>query len=74
MTHQPKPSRLDVLTHAMLLAVGGVRYALPSLVGVLGFGLLTRGLWLFFNYPVSLTVIDTALLALAMFSVVRGAR
>lgn len=74
MTDQPKPSRLDVLKHAMHLAVGGVRYALPDLVGVLGFGLLTRGLWLWFGEPVALTVIGTALLALAMFSVVRGAR
>lgn len=74
MTDQPKPSRLDVLKHAVHLVVDGIRQALPDLVGVLGFGLLTRGLWLWFGEPVALTVVGTALLGLAMFSAVRGAR
>ena len=51
-----------------------LRRALPDIVGVLGFGLLTRGLWLWFGEPVALTIAGTLLFALAAFAVTRGGR
>ncbi len=63
MTDQTKPPRLERL-----------RQALPDVVGVLGFGLLTRGLWLWFGQPVALTVAGTLLLALALWAVMQGGR
>lgn len=63
MTDQPKPSRLELL-----------RQALPDVVGVLGFGLLTRGLWLWFGEPVALTVAGTLLMTLGTYAAWRGGR
>ena len=63
MTDLTNPQRLELL-----------RRALPDVVGVLGFGLLTRGLWLWFGEPVALTVAGTMLFALAALAVTRGGR
>jgi hypothetical protein len=63
MTDQTNPRRLELL-----------RQALPDLVGVLGFGLLTRGLWLWFGEPVALTVVGTLLMILGTYAAVRGGR
>lgn len=63
MTDQTNPPRLESL-----------RQALPDVVGVLGFGLLTRGIWLWFGEPVALTICGALLFALAAFAVTRGGR
>jgi hypothetical protein len=63
MTDQTQPSRLEWL-----------RQALPDVVGVLGFGVLARGLWLWFGEPVALTVAGGLLCALALYAVTRGGR
>lgn len=61
MTDQTKVSRLH-----------GLKPALPDVVAVFGFGLLTRGLWLWLGEPRALTITGTLLLVLALLAVLRG--
>jgi len=63
MTDQINQPRLELLQRA-----------LPDVVGILGFSLLTRGLWLWFGEPVALTVCGTLLFAIAALAVMRGDR
>lgn len=63
MTDETKPPKLEVL-----------KEALPDLVGVLGLGLLTRGLWVWMGEPLALTVCGSLLIALSVVSIVRGGR
>ncbi len=46
--------------------------SLPDLVGILGLGLLTRGLWAWMGEPLALTVCGSLLIALSVVSIVRG--
>lgn len=63
MTDESKPPKLEAL-----------KEALPDLVGVLGLGLLTRGLWAWMGEPLALTVCGSLLIALSVASIVRGGR
>ena len=51
-----------------------LKNALPDLVGVLGLGLLTRGLWVWMGESLALTVCGSLLIVLSVASVVRGNR
>jgi len=46
--------------------------SLPDLVGILGLGLLTRGLWAWMGEPLALTVCGSLLIVLSIVSIVRG--
>ena len=46
--------------------------SLPDLVGILGLGLLTRGLRAWMGEPLALTVCGSLLIALSVVSIVRG--
>lgn len=46
--------------------------SLPDLVGILGLGLLTRGLWAWMGEPLALTVCGSLLIVLSVVSIVRG--
>lgn len=46
--------------------------SLPDLVGILGLGLLTRGLWVWMGEPLALTVCGSLLIVLSVVSIVRG--
>lgn len=48
--------------------------ALPDILGVLGLGLLTRGLWSGWGEAVALSVCGFILLTLSIVSVARGER
>lgn len=63
MTDEIKAPKLEAL-----------KQALPDIVGVLGLGLLTRGLWSWMGEPLALTVCGSLLIALSVFSIVRGDR
>lgn len=51
-----------------------LKEALPDLVGVLGLGLLTRGLWAWMGEPLALSVCGSLLIALSVASILRGGR
>ena len=63
MTDEIKAPRLEVLKESA-----------PDIIGVLGLGLLTRGLWAWMGEPLALTVCGSLLVALAVVSIVRGGR
>lgn len=63
MTDETKALKLEAL-----------KEALPDLVGVLGLGLLTRGLWAWMGEPLALSVCGTLLIALSVVSIMRGGR
>ncbi|MNJ30163.1 hypothetical protein D3C81_1894320 [compost metagenome] len=51
-----------------------LRESLPDTVGLIGFGLLARGLWVGFGESVALSVCGAILMILSVVSIVRGAR
>lgn len=56
--------------HGAALAL--VRESLPDAIGVLGFALLARGLWVGFGEAIALTVCGSLMLGLSVYSVMRG--
>jgi len=65
-TEQEAPREDEVSTLARL------RDGLPDLVGMVGFGLLARGLWVGFGEAVSLSVCGTILMGLSAYAIIRG--
>lgn len=63
MTDEIKAPRLEVLKESA-----------PDIIGVIGLGLLTRGLWAWMGEPLALTVCGSLLITLAVVSIVRGGR
>ena len=63
MTDEIKAPRLEALKESA-----------PDIIGVLGLGLLTRGLWAWMGEPLALTVCGSLLIALSVVSIVRGSR
>lgn len=63
MTNESKAPKLEAL-----------KEALPDLIGMLGLGLLTRGLWAWMGEPLALTVCGSLLITLSVVSVLRGGR
>lgn len=53
-------------------ALALVRESLPDAVGILGFGLLTRGLWVGLGEAVALAVCGAMLMGLSVYSAIRG--
>lgn len=53
-------------------ALARLRGSLPDVVGMVGFGLLARGLWVGFGEAVSLSVCGAILMALSAYAVIRG--
>ncbi|EKT4469812.1 hypothetical protein QEM11_000613 [Pseudomonas putida] len=53
-------------------ALARLRESLPDVVGMVGFGLLARGLWVGFGEAVSLSVCGVILMALSAYAVIRG--
>ncbi|WP_332730377.1 hypothetical protein [Pseudomonas sp. ESBL2] len=53
-------------------ALDRLRESLPDLVGMVGFGLLARGLWVGFGEAVSLSVCGVILMALSAYAIIRG--
>ncbi|MDN7144146.1 hypothetical protein KC131_26215 [Pseudomonas sp. JQ170] len=49
-----------------------LRESLPDAVGLIGFGLLARGLWVGFGEAVSLSVCGVILMALSIYAIRRG--
>ncbi|TFF37428.1 hypothetical protein [Pseudomonas sp. RIT623] len=49
-----------------------LRESLPDLVGMVGFGLLARGLWVGFGEAVSLSVCGGILMGLSAYAIIRG--
>lgn len=56
------------------VALSRARDLLPDAVGLVGFGLLARGLWAGFGEAVALSVCGVILMALSVASVLRGGR
>lgn len=53
-------------------AVARLRESLPDVVGMVGFGLLARGLWVGFGEAVALSACGVILMALSTYAVIRG--
>ncbi|MEX0297319.1 hypothetical protein ACF8LF_22760 [Pseudomonas putida] len=53
-------------------ALARLRESLPDVVGMVGFGLLARGLWVGFGEAVALSVCGVILMALSAYAVIRG--
>lgn len=53
-------------------ALARLRENLPDVVGMVGFGLLARGLWVGFGEAVALSVCGAILMALSAYAVIRG--
>ncbi|MGG5288836.1 hypothetical protein [Pseudomonas shirazensis] len=53
-------------------AIARLRESLPDVVGLVGFGLLARGLWVGFGEAVSLAVCGVILMALSAYAIIRG--
>lgn len=51
-----------------------LRESLPDAVGLIGFGLLARGLWVGFGEAVALSACGVILMALSVVSIMRGSR
>lgn len=51
-----------------------LKEALPDVIGMLGLGLLTRGLWAWMGEPLALTVCGALLITLSVVSILRGGR
>lgn len=49
-----------------------LRESLPDVVGMVGFGLLARGLWVGFGEAVALSVCGAILMSLSAYAVIRG--
>lgn len=54
--------------------LAALKEALPDVIGILGLGLLTRGLWAWMGEPLALTVCGALLVTLSVVSIVRGGR
>ncbi|MVF50590.1 hypothetical protein F9Z43_14950 [Pseudomonas monteilii] len=67
MTPEQEAPREDGLP-----ALARLRESLPDVVGMVGFGLLARGLWVGFGEAVSLSVCGAILMALSAYAVIRG--
>ncbi|WP_060497710.1 hypothetical protein [Pseudomonas sp. NBRC 111133] len=55
-------------------ALAHLRESLPDIVGMAGFALLARGLWIGMGEAVALSVCGMILMALSAYAVVRGGR
>ncbi|KAF4558198.1 hypothetical protein HBJ16_004231 [Pseudomonas sp. CES] len=55
-------------------ALAHLRESLPDIVGIAGFALLARGLWIGVGEAVALSVCGMILMALSAYAVVRGGR
>lgn len=53
-------------------ALARLRESLPDVVGLAGFGLLARGLWVGFGEAVSLSVCGVILMGLSAYAIIRG--
>ncbi|WP_038609021.1 hypothetical protein [Pseudomonas alkylphenolica] len=53
-------------------AFAWLRESLPDVVGMVGFGLLARGLWVGFGEAVALSVCGLILMSLSAYAVIRG--
>ncbi|MDN5519188.1 hypothetical protein [Pseudomonas sp.] len=53
-------------------ALARLRESLPDLVGMVGFGLLARGLWVGFGEAVALSVCGVILMSLSAYAIIRG--
>lgn len=51
-----------------------LRESLPDAVGLIGFGLFARGLWVGFGEAVALSACGVILMALSVVSIMRGSR
>ncbi|MFG0828778.1 hypothetical protein ACF8R6_10420 [Pseudomonas sp. CJQ_7] len=60
----PREDGVPVLAH--------LRESLSDLVGMVGFGLLARGLWVGFGEAAALSVCGVILMALSAYAVIRG--
>lgn len=67
MTPEQEPPREDEVS-----ALAHLRESLPDVVGMVGFGLLARGLWVGFGEAVALSVCGVILMALSAYAVIRG--
>ncbi|KPM65556.1 hypothetical protein HB13667_11595 [Pseudomonas putida] len=62
----PREAGASILAH--------LRESLPDVVGMVGFGLLARGLWVGFGEAVALSVCGVILMVLSAYAVMRGGR
>ncbi|MDN4511420.1 hypothetical protein D3C76_889650 [compost metagenome] len=53
-------------------ALARLRESLPDLVGMVGFGLLARGLWVGFGEAAALSVCGVILMSLSAYAIIRG--
>lgn len=53
-------------------ALTRLRESLPDLVGMVGFGMLARGLWIGLGEAVSLSVCGVILIGLSAYAIIRG--
>ncbi|HGM4965561.1 MULTISPECIES: hypothetical protein [Pseudomonas putida group] len=53
-------------------ALARLQESLPDVVGMVGFGLLARGLWVGFGEAVALSVCGVILMSLSAYAVIRG--
>ncbi|MFG0924200.1 hypothetical protein ACF8SB_00595 [Pseudomonas sp. CJQ_8] len=67
MTPEQEAPREDEVS-----ALARLRENLPDVVGMVGFGLLARGLWVGFGEAVALSVCGGILMALSAYAVIRG--
>ncbi|WP_395589408.1 hypothetical protein [Pseudomonas sp. TR47] len=67
MTPEQQTPREDEVS-----ALARLRESLPDVVGMVGFGLLARGLWVGFGEAVALSVCGVILMALSAYAVIRG--
>ncbi|HDS1693338.1 MULTISPECIES: hypothetical protein [Pseudomonas] len=67
MTPEQQTPREDEVS-----ALARLRESLPDVVGMVGFGLLARGLWVGFGEAVALSVCGVILMSLSAYAVIRG--
>lgn len=67
MTPEQQTPREDEVS-----AFARLRESLPDVVGMVGFGLLARGLWVGFGEAVALSVCGVILMSLSAYAVIRG--
>ncbi|MCE0981684.1 hypothetical protein [Pseudomonas monteilii] len=53
-------------------ALARLRENLPDVVGMVGFGLLARGLWVGFGEAVALSVCGVILMSMSAYAAIRG--
>ncbi|MEB3843978.1 hypothetical protein [Pseudomonas guariconensis] len=67
MTPEQQTPREDEVS-----ALARLHESLPDVVGMVGFGLLARGLWVGFGEAVALSVCGVILMSLSAYAVIRG--